>query len=240
MSSASLAAAVVVSAAVAAGCWLWLLPRLPEPAGLDANHDSNAGDDDAPPDNREDSKVPYAELVTPVKTLVVTVCAAAAAATSWITVPVAYQPLWAVLAVLGVVLAAVDGFTTWIPAVVTRWAWAAMAAAGAAAAPLGAHWTDVARILGGALAAGAVYLVLWLVTRGGFGFGDVRFVPLVAAPCAALGWTALLLSLFIGSLLGVGHAVWRRLRGKLGVQPWAPTLLIGAYLTAVWAAVPGM
>lgn len=229
----------MVSAALAAGCWLWLLPRLPEPvAHREAGPD--AGNDDARPGDSEDNKIPYAELATPMKTLVVTICAAAAAAVSWVTVPGEYRPLWIVLAVLGVVLAAVDGFTTWMPAVVTRWAWAAMAAAGAAAALLGAHWTDLARILGGAIAAGAVYLVLWLATRGGFGFGDVRFVPLVAAPCAALGWTALLVSLFVGSLLGVGHAVWRRLRSQLGVQPWAPTLMLGAYLTAVWAALPGM
>ena len=54
----------------------------------------------------------------------------------------------------------------------------------------------------GAAVAGGLYLVVWLVTRGGFGFGDVRFAPLVGAATAVPTFTMLLWALFLGSLVG--------------------------------------
>jgi leader peptidase (prepilin peptidase) / N-methyltransferase len=204
------AAAAVLTGVAAGVLWLLVLPRLREPA-------------------TEEEKRPYADLVTARLALMVAACAAVGAGLAWLQLPVAQRPVWVVLSTAGVVLAAVDGLTTWIPAAATRWAWLVMAAAAPLMVWLGASWADVNRTVAGGLVAGGLYGLAWLLTRGGFGFGDVRFVPLIGAAAAAVSWTLLFAALLVGSLLAVGHGVWRQVRRTGGVQPWAPSLLFGAY-----------
>lgn len=185
-----------------------------------------------PEDEGSDVKTPYVALARP---RVAALVAAFSAAATWIAathVPTAALLPWLVLSTLGVALAAVDGFTTWIPARPTRWTWLIMAAAAAATLLLGASWTDLLRTLGGAVVAGVVYLVLWVVTRGGFGFGDVRFVPVVAAPAAAVSLDTLVAAVLAGTLLALVHGLWRHARHHRGWQPWAPALTLGAFLAA--------
>lgn len=204
-------AAVLVG--VAAGVlWLLVLPRLREPV-------------------TEEEKRPYAALATTSLAVVVAGLAAAGAGLAWLRLPVAQQPVWVVLSIAGVALAVVDGLTTWIPATATRWAWLVMTFAAPLMVLLGASWTDVVRAVAGGILAGGLYGLVWLLTRGGFGFGDVRFVPLIGAATAAASWTFLFAALLVGSLLVVGHGVWRQVRRTGGVQPWAPSLLAGAYVT---------
>lgn len=204
------AVAAVLTGAAAGVLWLLVLPRLREPA-------------------TEEEKRPYADLATARLALVVAAWAAAGAALAQFRLPAAQQPVWVVLSIAGVILAAVDGLTTWIPATATRWAWLAMAAAAPLMTLWGASWTDVARTVAGGVVAGGLYWLVWLLTRGGFGFGDVRFVPLIGAASAAASWATLFAALLAGSLLAVGHGVWRLVRRTGGVQPWAPSLLLGAY-----------
>jgi hypothetical protein len=87
-----------------------------------------------------------------------------------------------------------------------------------------------ARVRGRALLAAGFYALLWLITRAGFGFGDVRYVPIVAAPTAALGWATLVSALVVGSVLALAHGTWLRVRGHAGLQPWAPSLVGGRTL----------
>ena len=190
--------------------WLLVLPRLREPV-------------------TEEGKRPYADLATARLAVAVAGLAAAGAGLAWFQLPLEQQPVWVVLSTAGVVLAAVDGSTTWIPAAATRWAWLAMAAAAPLMTLWGASWADVGRTVAGGLVAGGLYGLVWLLTRGGFGFGDVRFVPLIGAAAAAVSWTFLFAALLVGSLVAVGHGVWRLLRRTGGMQPWAPSLLAGAY-----------
>ncbi len=84
----------------------------------------------------------------------------------------------------------------------------------------------------GAVVAGFLYLGLWVLTRGGFGFGDVRFVPLVAAPAAAVSVDVLLAALLTGTVLALVHGLWRHVTRRSGWQPWAPTLTLGAFIAA--------
>ena len=49
----------------------------------------------------------------------------------------------------------------------------------------------VVRAAAGAAIGGGLYLLVWLLSRGGFGFGDVRFAPLLGAAAAAEPWTLL-------------------------------------------------
>lgn len=221
ISSAVSVALAAVCGLVTAVVWLIGLPRVPEPANGDV----------------ADGKVPYAALAGPRAAALVAVFSAAA---SWVAVthvPVAALPPWLVLSTLCVALAAVDGFTTWIPAGPTRWTWLVMTAASAGTLLLGAGWTDLLRTVAGAVVAGLLYLGLWVLTRGGFGFGDVRFVPLVAAPAAAVSVDLLLAALLTGTVLALMHGVWRHLTHRPGWQPWAPSLTLGAFLAA---AAPGL
>jgi leader peptidase (prepilin peptidase) / N-methyltransferase len=188
-----------------------VLRRLPEPA---------AGD----------GKRRYADLGTP---RVVTGCAllaGAAVATAWLTGPPTIQPLWWVLSTLGVLLATIDGLTTWLPLRLTQAAWAAMAIALLLALTLGAGWSTVLRAAAGAGLAWLIYLGVWSISRGGFGFGDVRFAPLVGAATAASSWPVLIWALLLGSVSGALYGLLRLAARRTGPFPYAPAMLVGAYL----------
>ena len=209
--AAAVAAAVVVAGLVVAALWRLVLPRLPEPV-------------------TDEDKRTYTSLTGRSDTARVVLCAASAGAASALLASPGALPQWLVLATAGVCLAAVDGFTTWLPARPTRWAWLLMAAAHVASGVVGASWADVLRSLAGAGASGAFYLLAWFITRRGFGFGDVRFVPLIGAATAATGWTTWYAGLLCGSLLALAHALLRIRRRAPGLHPWAPGLLLGSYV----------
>lgn len=201
-------------AAVAAGVvWRVVLPRLAEP------------------DTDGESKRSWVDLVT-VPTTTAVVAAAAAAGVAASVAPGWAQPLWLVAAVFGVCLVMMDGLTTWISATLT-WATHGAAALAVLAGVLWGtgEWTDALWVLCGALAAGLTFLLPWLV-RGSFGFGDVRFAPLVGALGASLGLLGWGVAISAGCLLAAGWTLLRRHRdlGQDQVHPWAPPLLAGAYV----------
>jgi leader peptidase (prepilin peptidase) / N-methyltransferase len=195
-----------------------ILRRLPEPG---------AGQD----------KARYADLATPRLVGGCALLAGAAVTMGWLTAPLAIQPLWWVLSSLGVLLATIDALTTWLPLRLTQAAWVAMAVALVLTLPLGAHWSTVLRALTGAALAGLLYLCVWLVSRGGFGFGDVRFAPLVGAATAAHSWSLLIWAMLLGSALGALYGLLRLVRRRSGPFPYAPAMLAGAYLACgtAWA-----
>jgi leader peptidase (prepilin peptidase)/N-methyltransferase len=124
-----------------------------------------------------------------------------------------------------------------LPLSLTRLAWAAMIVAGVVAYALGADWPSLLRAAAGAALALLLYLIVWLASSGGFGFGDVRFAPLVGAPAAAHSWSLLIWALLLGSVAGAAWGVLRMLRGHRGSYPYAPWLLVGAYLACAIAWV---
>ena len=219
----------VLILAVATGLALFLatpvaLRRLPEP-----NTDTGGDADD--PGDPADAKVPYAALATRRFAAIVGALSAVAVAIPALALPRPVLPGWLVLATLGLLLAAIDARTTWLPLPLTRLAWAAMAAAIGVGAAFGG-WAQLVRGLGGFLLAGAVFGAIWLVTRGGIGFGDVRFAPLVGAATAAVSWTLLAWALVLGSLAGALIGVIRLAVGRRGPFAYAPSILVGAYLAA--------
>jgi len=181
----------------------------------------------------------YRELARPDFMLACVLCSAVAAALSWSALPPALQPLWSVLSVGGVLLAAVDAATTWLPLPLVQATWVAMTVATLAGASLGGGWALLVRAAGGAAVAGGLYLLVWLVSRGGFGFGDVRFAPLLGAAAAAHSWGLLAGALLAGSLLGGLHGLLHLLRRRPGGFPYAPAMLGGTYLAALaqWLTV---
>lgn len=213
--------AVVVTGLVSALAVRPLLAWLPEPT-------------EAPADG---PKVLYASLARPPFVLCCALGSAVAAAVSWTTLPPAVQPLWSVLSVGGVLLAAVDAATTWLPRRLTHVVWAAMTIAALVGASLAGSWAMLVRTGLGAALFGGLYLVAWLVSRGGFGFGDVRFAPLLGAAAGAVSSQLLVWCLLVGSLLGGLHGLVRLVTRRRGGFPYAPAMLGGAYVGALLQAL---
>ena len=195
---------------------LLVLPRLPEPAD-------------------GEGKPLYRDLATPAWAIGCAVLAGLAAAMAWLTGSPTVQPLWWVLSTLGVLLAVIDARTTWLPLPLTRAAWLAMTAAAVVVGPL-AGGSTVLRAAAGAALAGLLFFLVWFLSRGGIGFGDVRFAPLVGAATASHSWSLLIWALLLGSLAGAVHGLVRLALRRTGAFPYAPTMLIGAYLAggATW------
>ena len=139
---------------------------------------------------------------------------------------------------LGLLLSAIDARTTWLPLPLTRLAWLAMAAAIVLGALLGG-WLQALRGIAGFVLAGALFGVAWLLTRGGFGFGDVRYAPLVGAATATASWTVLGWGLGLGSLVGAVVGLVRLGSGRRGAFAYAPSILAGGYLAAVLSWLTG-
>lgn len=210
--------AVLVTALVTAGVARPLLHWLPEPVGQEGAADKPA----------------YRDLARhPDFVLACVLCSAVAAAIGWTALPPVLQPLWSVLSVGGVLLAAIDAVTTWLPLPLVQVTWLAMVVAALTGASLAGSWAMLLRAAAGAALAGGLYLLVWLASRGGFGFGDVRFAPLLGAAAAADSWGLLGSALLAGSLLGAGHGLLRLLRHRTGAFPYAPAMLGGSYLAAL-------
>jgi len=176
-----------------------------------------------------DGKPIYRDLGTARFLLVCGALAGVAATISWLSVPRYAQPMWSVLAILGVLLAAIDARTSWLPLQLTRTAWLAMAVATVLAASLGGGVGVAVRALAGAAIAGGLYLLIWLLSHGGFGFGDVRFAPLLGGAAAADSWTLLWWTLLLGTVAGGLMGLLRLAQGRPGAFPYAPSMLVGAY-----------
>jgi leader peptidase (prepilin peptidase)/N-methyltransferase len=196
-----------------------VLVRLPEPA-------EPAG------------KAAYRTLPTRRFVATCTLLAAASAALVGLTLPAAAWPLWWVLCAPALVLVAVDARTTWLPLPLTRLVWAATVGAAVPATVLGGQ----ALLLRGALGAGSaalLYLVLWRLSRGGLGFGDVRLAPVLGAAAAAVGWSTLFATLLLGSLVGAAAGVLLAFRRRPGSFAYAPAMLAGAFLACGLLALSG-
>jgi leader peptidase (prepilin peptidase) / N-methyltransferase len=131
---------------------------------------------------------------------------------------------------VGVLLAGIDLRSTWLPRRLSQLAWLVAGLALAVSVALGAGWAFAARSLAGAAVAAALYALVWALSRGGIGFGDVRFAPLVGLAAGGLGWSGLLIALTAGSVLGAVHGLARLARGRGAGFPYAPAMLAGGYV----------
>ncbi len=177
-----------------------LLPRLPEPATPATTDDCFV-------------KPTYASLPTQ-RFVAVTALVAAVTQVVTITAPPQTRWAWLVMGSSVLVLVAVDWRTTYLP---RRLTWAGMAqlalalviGALLAGRPLVLVWA-----LAGSLGMAGFLAIVWALTKGGIGFGDVRLAFVLGALAGAHGWGFWWLSLFAGALLGVAaglvHTWWRR------------------------------
>lgn len=216
----------IIAAVTVALVWWWLVPRIPEP---DAEELAASTTDGEPP------KRLYRTLATPTSTLlVVTAAAITTAAVVWVTPPGTW-PLWVTLTTAGLVLAAIDARTTWIPLQTTHIGWTAMGVAVLVSWWVGGWHVAAAALLGAALSM-AVWWLVWFLSRGGFGFGDVRMAPLVGAPTMATSSTCFMWALLVGSLITLAWAVLdRTFTRRPRMIPWAPGYLAGAVVAGALA-----
>lgn len=180
----------------------------------------------------EPDKIAYRDLGDLGFVVGVGLLASVAAAVAALTQPTSSLPVWWVLSTVGVLLAAIDFRTTWLPLRLTRLAWLMMALA-LAGVGLWAGPAVAVRGLLGAAVAGLLYFLVYRFPRGGFGFGDVRFAPLVGVATASGSWALLLWGLTLGSLAGGVQGVVRLIRGRRDGFAYAPVMLAGAYLACL-------
>ena len=138
------------------------------------------------------------------------------------------------LATLGVLLAAIDARTTWLPLPLTRLAWAAMAAAGVV---LALRWARAGRACSAPRPAPPWPAALPGRLAGSPAAGSA------SATCASPRWSApprpphswslLVWALLLGSVLGAAYGGLRLVRRRAGPFPYAPAMLAGAYLACV-------
>lgn len=86
----------------------------------------------------------------------------------------------------------------------------------------------------GALAGGAIFLVIVLASRGGMGAGDFKMAALVGL---YLGWPwvliALMMAVFSGAFVGLALLLTGR-KGRRDAIPFGPFLALGAWITGNW------
>ncbi|HET8680879.1 MAG TPA: prepilin peptidase [Micromonosporaceae bacterium] len=152
------------------------------------------------------------------------------------TVPAPVLPAFLAVAVLGVLLAAVDLACLRLPdRLVALGAAVSLAGLGTAALS-GAGLGTLGRALAGAGALGGAYLVLALLPGGGMGFGDVKLAALLGLLLGWLGWGAVLLGAALPHVINGPVAVGLLVLGRAGrhtALPLGPALLAGALLAVV-------
>ena len=203
---------------------VFIVPRLPEPD-----------------DGAALGKLPYAALVTP-RRLAGLAAMTVAAQASWLLVPPAERPLWLVCNSAVATLVWVDACTTWLPSRLSWLVTAELAGAAIVAVALSADRPHLlARLLAGAAVAWLLWWGFWRLSRGGFGFGDVRLAPLVGAMGATLGvagwFAALLASSVMGAAWGLATARRRPAPGTARGFAYGPWLWAGPYVALGWVAL---
>jgi len=81
-----------------------------------------------------------------------------------------------------------------------------------------------------AAGAGAFFLLIAIVSRGGMGGGDIKLAALMGA---FLGWPAIAVALFIAFMLGAGVGLFLialRRRARRDPIPFGPALAVGGIL----------
>lgn len=207
----------------------WLLRRMPEP--------ELAEDDEGP-------YVPYAEIAA---TRGLAARSAVAAGLAGGLLGLALGWVWALLFLLplvpvGVALAVADWRTHLLPKHLVLGAHAVTVVL------VGGCWLverdedAVLRALVGMLVVRSAFWLLWWLRSAGMGFGDVRLSALIGLAVGYVGWSELLVGLWIGffafSVPGVVRAVARRDRSELRAPaPLGPFLLAGAVVGIVVGAL---
>lgn len=93
--------------------------------------------------------------------------------------------------------------------------------------------SDLPRAFLGALVFAAFFFVVYLVARGGFGFGDVKLAVSLGLFVSFLGWDRLFLAGMATAATGGIIALVALVAGRVGARheiPYGPPMIIGAWI----------
>jgi leader peptidase (prepilin peptidase)/N-methyltransferase len=144
---------------------------------------------------------------------------------------------FAYLAAVSVALVAIDLEHLRLPfwLVVPSW-WVGAVLLGGTALLLGRPDAAVRMVVGG-LAYWGLYRLLYAVSRGRLGYGDVRLAGLLGGYLAWVSWGTLLLGAYLATLVGGVAAVALLLARRAGFKtalPYGPPMIMGAWLGLFW------
>lgn len=95
------------------------------------------------------------------------------------------------------------------------------------------EWSEFLRGLAGGAAYFGFFLVLALLARGGFGFGDVKLAFLLGVFAAFQSWDSLFVAGFmafvVGGLVAIVLLILRR-AGRRDMIPFGPALVLGCWI----------
>ncbi|MGY1736214.1 prepilin peptidase [Geodermatophilus sp. SYSU D00684] len=200
-----------------------------------------------PGTRRRDARVPAGGASLPAqdaragerpaaRPVLVLLTAALCALTAWRFGVSAVLPAYLLLAVAGVLLAAIDRQHSLLPNRVVLPTLVAGTVLLAGAAAVTGEWPALLRAVLAAAAVFGVLLVMALVSPAGMGMGDVKLGAVLGLYLGWLGWPHVVLGLFAGfavqAVLALGLMAVRRagLRTEL---PFGPALLLGTGLVVL-------
>lgn len=148
-------------------------------------------------------------------------------------------PLYIGLAILGVLLAAIDLSCKRLPHNLVFPAIGISAFLFGVIGAVTGEWGALVRAAVAALVLGAVFLLLYLLPGRGLGFGDVKLAVLLGLFLGWLSWGAVLLGALLPWLVNgpvaVGLLVTKRV-GRKSWLPFGPAMLVGALLSILCVA----
>ena len=155
---------------------------------------------------------------------------------AWLAVLVgaaAVLPAYWVMAATVIALALVDLETKRLPNAILYPGGAAAILLLAGGAALDGSLVDLGRALAGGAGAFALFLLIALAARGGFGFGDVKLSLLLGVFLAYRSWGTLLVGVFAAFLIGGVAALALLAAGRVtrrAALPFGPAMVAGAFL----------
>jgi len=152
-----------------------------------------------------------------------------------LTTPVLW-PIWAPLSGLGSLLALIDARTTFLPLRLHYLTLGLVTGGAVLSAWWRWDWTPLAWAAGVGLGATALYWLVWRLSGGQLGFGDVRLAGLLGVATGATSPQVAFWCFLAGSVVGAVWAIAVRLRGRQAF-PYGPSMLLGAPLALVIAAL---
>lgn len=139
----------------------------------------------------------------------------------------------AYLALISVVLAAIDLDVKRLPDAIVLPAYPALLVMLGADAAVSGEWWPLARgAIGAVVLAGFYFLMLAIYPRG-MGWGDVKTAGVLGLALGYLGWAQLGVGAFFGPIFGGLAVLPGLLAGRLSLKtrvPYGPALIIGAWL----------
>ncbi len=149
----------------------------------------------------------------------------------------AAAPAYLVLTFVCVVLTVIDATTRKLPNRVTYPAFPAVGVLLAVASLAEHDLGRLGRALVAAAVVGALFLVLFLISPRGMGFGDVKFAPTLGIALGWLSWPVVAVGVvsafLLGGMAGVVAMVVLRL-GRKALLPFGPWLAAGALLGVLY------